>query len=100
EGLRGFESIEPRVGDLQNMTTGHWMQALCLISFASLLCGSRGTAPGQATLNLMPIPDEVQIGSGSLRIDASFSVALTGHTEARLDRAVQRFQQQLFHQSA
>jgi hexosaminidase len=100
EGLRGFESIEPRVGDLQNMTTGHWMQALCLISFASLLCASRGAAQGQATLNLMPIPAEVQIGSGSLRIDASFSVALTGHTEARLDRAVQRFQQQLFHQSA
>jgi hexosaminidase len=82
------------------MTTGHWMQALGLISFASLLCASRVAAQGQATLNLMPIPAEVQIGSGSLPIDASFSVALTGHTEARLDRAVQRFQQQLFHQSA
>jgi hexosaminidase len=39
------------------------------------------------------------MGSGRLRID-SFSVALTGHTEARLDRAVQRFLRQLSRQTA
>ena len=82
------------------MTTGRWMHALCLISFAALLCASRAGAQGQPALNLMPVPADVQIGSGSLRIEASFSVTVTGHTEARLDRALQRFQQQLFKQAA
>jgi hexosaminidase len=43
----------------------------------------------------MPWPSSVQAGNGDLRIDASFSVALSGHTEPRLDHAVQRFLQQL-----
>ena len=44
-------------------------------------------------LNLMPYPAAAQHGSGALRIDASFSVSLTGYTESRLNRAVQRFLQ-------
>jgi hexosaminidase len=82
------------------MSAGHWTQALLVMSFAVLLCAARGSAQSQPPLNLMPIPADIQQGSGSLRIDASFSVALTGYTEARLDRAVQRFQRQLFHQTA
>jgi hexosaminidase len=76
------------------------MQALCLISFTTLLCALRAGAQAPPALNLMPVPAEVQQGTGSLHIDASFSVALTGYTEARLSRAVQRFQQQLFQQTA
>ena len=60
--------------------------------------GSRGQMEKQ--LNLMPWPSSVQEGSGSLRVDASFSVALTGYTEPRLDRAVQRFLGQLHRQTA
>jgi len=45
--------------------------------------------------SLMPLPSGVQVGSGSLRIDASFGVLLTGHTEPRLDHAVTRFLQQV-----
>src|SRR5215475_9768057 len=82
------------------MMTGHWLHALCILTFATLFCALRGEAQTQSTLNLMPVPSDVQPGSGTLRIDASFSVALTGHTEARLDRAMQRFQQQLFKQTA
>jgi len=51
-------------------------------------------------LNLMPVPSDVQPGNGSLSIDSTFSVALTGHTEPRLDRAVQRFFQRLSAQTA
>lgn len=43
------------------------------------------------TLNLMPVPANVQTGSGSLKIDAGFTVALAGHTDARLAAAVERF---------
>ena len=49
----------------------------------------------QPVLNMMPLPVSVQSGSGQLIIDAKFSLALTGYTEARLDRAAQRFERQL-----
>jgi hexosaminidase len=58
------------------------------------------TAAQQPALSLMPVPANVQVGSGSLRVDSSFSVALSGYGEARLDRAVERFLRQLAHQTA
>lgn len=42
-------------------------------------------------LNLMPFPSSIQPGLGSLRIDSSFTVAFSGYTEPRLNRAAQRF---------
>ncbi len=45
----------------------------------------------QHTLSLMPMPADVQMGTGQLLIDPSFSVAITGHTDVRLQRAVDRF---------
>jgi hexosaminidase len=82
------------------MTFGDSMQGLCAIMFALLLCATSATAQDQPRLNLMPTPANLQIGTGDLRIDSSFSVALTGHTEARMDRAVQRFLRQLSRQTA
>jgi hexosaminidase len=68
--------------------------------FAGLIYALPLEAQTQPQLNLMPWPSSVQAGGGSLRVDASFSVAVTGHTEPRLDRAVQRFLQQLSRQTA
>jgi len=82
------------------MGMGHGMQGICVIGFALLLCAANATAQEQPRLNLMPMPANMQSGSGSLRIDSSFSVALTGHTEPRLDRAAQRFVRQLSRQTA
>ena len=82
------------------MGMGHWIQGMCAIGFAFLLCATSATPQEQPKLDLMPWPANVQIGTGSLRIDSSFSVALTGHAEARLDRAVQRFLRQLSRQTA
>ena len=81
------------------MGLGHWMQGIGLVALAVTLYAADASAQ-QPQLNLMPVPPSVQPASGSLRIDASFSVALTGHTEARLDRAVQRFLRQLGRQTA
>ena len=50
-------------------------------------------------LNLMPQPSSITASSGMLRIDANFSVALTGHSEPRLDRAADRFLTQLHRQT-
>jgi hexosaminidase len=73
---------------------------MCVIGFTLWLCAGGTSAQEQPRLNLMPLPANVQLGSGSLRVDSSFSVALTGHTEARLDRSVQRFLRQLSRQTA
>jgi len=63
---------------------------LLTVVFGALVGGSMQaqSAPG---LNLMPWPANVQPGSGALKIDSTFAIALTGHKEARLDRAGQRF---------
>ena len=54
----------------------------------------------QPVLNLMPMPASAQPGTGSLRVDSTFSVSLTGHLEPRLERSVERFLQQLARQTA
>jgi hexosaminidase len=88
------------VMEAASMSVGHGIQALGLVCFAVLLCSPGARAEGQPPLNLMPLPASVQTGGGSLRVDWSFSVALSGHTEARLDRAVQRFLRQLARETA
>src|ERR1700693_3469297 len=50
-------------------------------------------------LNLMPVPANVQMGSGSLKIDAGFTVTLSGHTDARLSGATERFVERLSKQT-
>ncbi len=47
----------------------------------------------------MPLPAGAQSGTGSLGVDSSFSVAFTGHTEPRLERAGERFLRQLARQT-
>src|SRR6266566_3649433 len=44
-----------------------------------------------APLNLMPMPANIKIGAGQLVVDPSFSVAISGHKEPRLQRAVEIF---------
>ncbi len=60
------------------------------------MLGSMQTgAQSPSELNVMPLPARAQLGSGSLKVDASFLLAFTGYREARLDRAGQRFLVQL-----
>jgi hexosaminidase len=82
------------------MAGGHWLHAICAVGFSLLLVSTRASAQQSSQLNLMPTPASVQPGTGSLRIDSSFSVRLDGYTEARLDRAVQRFLRTLSRQTA
>src|SRR6266699_2566233 len=44
-----------------------------------------------APLNLMPMPANIKMGAGQLGVDPSFSVAISGHKEPRLQRAVEIF---------
>src|SRR5262245_52486639 len=44
---------------------------------------------------LMPVPASIQFQAGRLKIDASFSVAVSGHTDARLAAAIHRVSRRL-----
>src|SRR5215467_6086483 len=68
--------------------------------FLFVLLNPKSTPAQQPRLNLMPMPASVQPGAGSLKVDSSFSVALTGYTEPRLERGVERFLSQLQRQTA
>jgi len=64
-----------------------------------LLLSSFAVAQSQPQLNLMPMPANVQTGTGQLPITQSFSVTVTGSRDATLDAAVQRFVAQLSRQA-
>ena len=60
-----------------------------LTAVVLLAAVARGQAQQQP--NLMPVPACVQLGSGHLLVTQSFSIAITGHRDATLERGVQRF---------
>ena len=66
------------------------MRTLRRIVFVLLAVMPLALAQNSATPNLMPLPANVQYGNGRLTIDSTFSIALTGYTEPRLQRAVSR----------
>ena len=79
------------------------MRTILVLLFFSIV-GAQAAAqsqqpPQQNQINVMPQPAKVQLGSGHLVIDQSFSVALEGAKDARLDRAAQRFVTNLSHQT-
>src|SRR6266705_1247296 len=84
---------------LQNFVHFFALRGFLLILLCALLIPKPARGQ-QAAPNLMPRPSSVQPGTGSLRLDSSFSVALTGYTEPRLERAVERFLEQLARQTA
>jgi hexosaminidase len=55
--------------------------------------------PSVMPINVMPMPASVQMGSGAMPIDRSFSVQVTGFHDASLDGSVARFVAQLSRQT-
>jgi hexosaminidase len=51
------------------------------------------------SLNLMPMPEHMQLGTGQLVIDRGFSVSITGPHDPRLQHAVEIFLDDLRHQT-
>src|SRR5438445_6835515 len=80
------------------MAQNAWLRGLGALVLCSLSYPAMTTAQ-QPALNLMPLPANVQPGTGSLRVDSTFSFAFTGYTEPRLERAGERFLQQLWRQT-
>jgi len=80
------------------MAQNAWLRSAGILVSCVLIYPAMTTAQ-QPTLNLMPLPAGAQSGTGSLGVDSSFSVAFTGHTEPRLERAGERFLRQLARQT-
>src|SRR5579864_2615074 len=70
------------------------MQILNFVSGALLLT-SFAFGQTQPQPNLMPWPSSVQLATGQLPIDRSFSLAVAGFHDASLDRGIRSFQDQL-----
>jgi hexosaminidase len=58
-----------------------------------ILCSVFGSssAAEPRPLSLMPMPANVQLKTGQLVIDASFTVGFSGHTDLQLQHAIERF---------
>src|SRR5262245_31246890 len=70
-----------------------------LFSLVFFMLASDANAQSAPAFNLMPRPAVLSPASGALRIDANFTIFFTGHDEARLDRAGERFLTQLHRQT-
>ena len=66
------------------------MRALLVILILFSVFASSSAAE-QRPLSLMPMPSNVQLKTGQLVIDASFTVGISGPSDPQLQRAVQRF---------
>jgi hexosaminidase len=86
-------------GEGGNIMREIWFRAMSLAAMAALFYGPISRGQQMATLNLMPVPANMQSGSGSLKVDAGFTVSLAGHTDARLTAAVERFTERLAKQT-
>ncbi len=71
------------------------LMRLLLVASIALFFASMSTSLSQSQerpqLNLMPTPQSVRLGTGTVAIDQSFSVAIKGYTDPRLVRGVNRF---------
>src|SRR5205814_9143256 len=67
-------------------------QFMRMIFVALMLCSTLMTmaAQTQPTVNLMPLPANLRMGTGRLVIEPSFSVAISGNRDQRLQRAIDR----------
>jgi hexosaminidase len=62
---------------------------LVILILCSVFVSSSAAEPRPSSL--MPMPDQVQLRTGELVIDDSFTVGISGPSDAQLQRAVERF---------
>src|SRR5947209_8736719 len=70
-------------------------QRKILFALLPLLITALGTSLNAVENHLMPQPMKLEFGQGTLTIDGSFRVSLSGYTEPRLQAAAKRLIQRL-----
>src|SRR3989441_1125000 len=84
--------------DAPPLASRRMFRMACLF-FILYAAGAGVEAQTQPMPNLMPLPASFQLGTESLPVDGTFSLALVGHSEPRLERAAQRFLRHLSRQT-
>jgi len=84
---------------LSLLLLGNILGILLTLMLATISLAPPATAQSQPPLNLIPQPANVKPATGALPVGANFTIAFTGHTESRLDRAADRFLTQLHRQT-
>ncbi len=89
----------------RSFATQHTPRAIVLLFAAALSYNAQSQGakalrsapgvPGSVGPALMPLPSNLQRGTGSMQLDGNFSVILEGYREDRLDRAVTRLMQHI-----
>jgi hexosaminidase len=74
--------------------------AVVLPVMSLVLSGVSMRAQSPTAVSLMPTPAKIQAGTGFLKIGETFRLSFAGYREPRLDRASQRFLEQLHRQTA
>src|SRR5262245_45691920 len=77
---------------LSNRTSMHRRLCRAMLCLAAL-AGSPLMA--QNTLNLMPVPAHLEIGTGKLVVDSGFQVSISSYSDSRLEAAVGRARERL-----
>src|SRR5260221_5020285 len=95
---RSEEFVTMRSSSVGFAISGGFVLAISLLGMFLLVPQAKSQAP--ATLNLMPQPASLKISAGAVRIEEKFTITLTGHSEARLTLAAERFLTQLHRQTA
>src|SRR5437588_12395138 len=75
------------------------MRTLTILVTAVFFLLSTASAGSQPQFMFVPVPTTVELGTGSLPITRSFSLAITGFHDGRTDRGPQRFLVQLSRQT-
>jgi len=60
-----------------------------------VFAGTQTGTNGSVSVTVMPLPSSVKVLPGKLKLDTSFTVAATGYTDDRLERAIVRLQHRL-----
>jgi hexosaminidase len=64
--------------------------AIALLLLCALNTAARSAQSGSSPRDLIPMPAALQVQAGRLNIDASFSAAVDGRADARLEAGIQR----------
>ena len=70
-------------------------KTLTFFILLSLIAFKASSQKGKSSFNLMPVPSSIEFGEGGLRLDSSFSIAITGHPDSRIYGAANRMLRRL-----
>jgi hexosaminidase len=76
---------------IRHMAISHFCTRILVLAGMLACCGVSVGSPSQTNLHLLPMPKSLALKEGRLNIDNTFSLLLSGHVDARIQAAADRF---------